>query len=167
MAVSGLWFSACPTGKKLFEDTAGKGIQSKEFDLWASICPLSPILKKCVAPKKDVDNGKSLVYLIGRIPAPRIDFMRSNPADDYLCARFGHPSDAECTLMPLCEAEAGKKVKVAYVHGERELCARMAALGIYPGVELRLLCSGNFRVNGCVLSLSRDISGRILVFPSP
>jgi len=92
--------------------------------------------------------------------------MKPNPTDDNLCAGFDPPSRVECGLMPLCEAEAGKMVRVACVHGERELCARMAALGIYPGVELHLLCSGNVRINGGVLSLSKDISGRILVTPS-
>jgi ferrous iron transport protein A len=43
----------------------------------------------------------------------------------------------------------------------------MAALGIYPGAEMDLLCSGCVRVNGGVLSLSKDISEKILVTPSP
>jgi ferrous iron transport protein A len=63
--------------------------------------------------------------------------------------------------------EAGEKVKVACIHGGRGLCARMAAMGIYPGVEMHLLCTGCVRVNGGVFSLGKDISDKILVTPSP
>lgn len=73
---------------------------------------------------------------------------------------------AGCDRVPLCKAEAGKKVRVACVEGERSLCARMAALGIYPGVEMQLLCSGCVRVNGGTLSLGKEISDKILVTPS-
>lgn len=72
--------------------------------------------------------------------------------------------------VPLCYAKAGTRVKVACVKGDRRLCARMAALGIYPGVEVQLLCRGCgfpclVRVNGGTLSLGDDISGRIFVTP--
>jgi ferrous iron transport protein A len=92
--------------------------------------------------------------------------MRLSTAEDKFCTRCDRLSSSECVLMPLCKAEAGKKVKVACVHGERGLCARMAALGIYPGVEMRMLCSGCVRVNGGVLSLGDDISDKIVVTPS-
>ena len=82
------------------------------------------------------------------------------------CTRRDRPSSPGYILMPLCKAESGKKVKVACVHGGRGLCARMASLGIYPGVEMHLLCSGCVRVNGGVLSLGKDISDKILVIPS-
>lgn len=80
-------------------------------------------------------------------------------------ARCLRASDPEC-MMPLCKAKTGGRVKVACVRGERGLCARMAALGIYPGVEMHLLCSGCVRVNGGILSLGKDISDKILVTPS-
>ena len=73
------------------------------------------------------------------------------------------PSSSECAQVPLCKAECGRKVKVACVNGERGLCARMAALGIYPGVEMLPLCSGCVRVNGGTLSLGKDISNKIFV----
>ena len=92
--------------------------------------------------------------------------MILSPAENNPCTRYDRPSSPECVLTPLCEAESGKKFKVACVHGERGLSARMAALGIYPGVEMHLLCSGCVRVNGGVLSLGKDISGKILVVPS-
>ncbi len=80
--------------------------------------------------------------------------------------RCGRLSDPECMPVPLCKTKAGKRVKVARVRGERGLCARMAALGIYPGVEMHLLCSGCVRVNGGILSLGEDVSDKILVTPS-
>ncbi len=92
--------------------------------------------------------------------------MRLSPADNDPCTCCDRPSSAECVLMPLCKAEVGEKVKVACIHGGRGLCARMAAMGIYPGVEMHLLWSGCVRVNGGVLSLGRDISDKILVTPS-
>jgi len=93
--------------------------------------------------------------------------MRLKRVEGDLCAACGRPSGVECVMMPLCKAGAGEKVKVACIHGERGLCARMAALGIYPGVEMHLLCTGRVRVNGGVLSLGKDISDKILVTPSP
>jgi ferrous iron transport protein A len=73
--------------------------------------------------------------------------------------------------MPLCHAKTGGKVKVACVDGGRSLCARMAAMGIYPGVEMQCLCTGCgypclVRVNGGTLSLGKGISDKILVTPS-
>ncbi len=91
--------------------------------------------------------------------------MGLRPAENDSCERCDLAPNRECALMPLCKAEAGKKVKVAGVSGERGLCARMAALGIYPGAEMHLLCSGCVRVNGGVLSLGREISDKIFVTP--
>ncbi len=73
--------------------------------------------------------------------------------------------------VPLCLAKAGGKVKVACVEGDRGLCARMAALGIYPGAEMQLLCRGCgcpclVRINGGTLSLGEGVSDKILVTPS-
>ncbi len=92
--------------------------------------------------------------------------MISSLAEKKTCAQCDKPAKPKCDLMPLCKAECGKKVKVACVLAERGLCAHMAALGIYPGVEMELLCRGCFRVNGGTLSLGKDISDKILVTPS-
>ena len=89
--------------------------------------------------------------------------MRSNPAGNNPCTLCDRPSIPKCAMVPLCQAESGKKVKVACVNGERGLCARMAALGIYPGVEMQMLCCGCVRVNGGTLSLGKEISNKILV----
>jgi len=89
--------------------------------------------------------------------------MRSDLADKNPYTLCERPSSPEFALLPLCKAESGKRVRVACVHGERGLCARMAALGIYPGVEMVPLCSGCVRVNGGTLSLGKDISNKIFV----
>lgn len=91
--------------------------------------------------------------------------MNKEPIEANPCEACDRPARSACNLMPLCNAKTGK-VRVACVDGERRLCARMAALGIYPGVEMQLLCSGCVRVNGGTLSLGRDISDKILVTPS-
>jgi ferrous iron transport protein A len=92
--------------------------------------------------------------------------VKLGPTENNSCTQCDLPSSAECSLTPLCKVGIGKKVKVACVHGERGLCARMAALGIYPGAEMDLVCSGCVRVNGGVLSLGEDISKKILVTSS-
>lgn len=70
--------------------------------------------------------------------------------------------------LPLSNAQAGKPLKVSGILGGRHLCARMASLGIYPGVEMELLCAGCgspclVRVRGGTISLGAGISDKILV----
>jgi len=92
-----------------------------------------------------------------------MDLNQANERCSVLCDWESAP---ECGVMPLCRAEAGKRVKVACVNGGRGLCARMAAMGIYPGVVVQPLCSGCIRVNNGVLGLGDEISGKILVTPA-
>jgi ferrous iron transport protein A len=70
--------------------------------------------------------------------------------------------------LPLSDARAGQRCKVAGIEGGRHLCARMAAMGIYPGVEMEVVCGGCncpclVRVHGCTLSLGSGLSNKILV----
>ncbi len=70
--------------------------------------------------------------------------------------------------MPLSAAGSGKKLKVERVSGERHICSRMAAMGIYPGVEMELICAGRgapcvVRVHGGTLSLGSGVSDTIFV----
>jgi ferrous iron transport protein A len=79
--------------------------------------------------------------------------------------------DDDSWLLPLAEASPGRRVKVKRISGGRGLCARMAALGIYPGAELELLCAGCdspclVRVRGGTLSLGKGVSDKILVTPA-
>ena len=71
-------------------------------------------------------------------------------------------------VLALSDAPAGKRLRVASVGGGRNLCARMASMGIYPGVEMEVLCTGCgspclVRVHGGTLSLGAGVSQKILV----
>ena len=73
--------------------------------------------------------------------------------------------------LRLDQANPGCRFRVAKISGGRHLCARMAAMGIYPGSELELLCAGCdspcvVRVKGGTLSLGKGISENILVVPT-
>lgn len=63
------------------------------------------------------------------------------------------------------------RVKVCRISGDRRLCARMADLGILPGREMELLCSGGgghhcmVRINGGTISLDSLTTANILVTP--
>lgn len=79
-------------------------------------------------------------------------------------------SDEACrgSMIPLSQAPSGKRLLVQRIEGGRNLCARMAALGIYPGAELEVLCAGCDRpclvkVHGSTLSLGAGVSNKILV----
>ena len=75
---------------------------------------------------------------------------------------------AHCAARPLCDVKAGKLFKVSGIRGGRHLCARMASMGIYPGVEMEILCTGCgspcvIRVHGGTLSLGSGVSENIMV----
>ncbi len=78
--------------------------------------------------------------------------------------------NVKTAALPLADAPAGKRLKVACLGGGRQFCARMASMGIYPGVELELLCSSGgapclVRVHGGTLSLGAGLSSNIMVVP--
>ncbi|MHC1742906.1 MAG: ferrous iron transport protein A [Syntrophobacteraceae bacterium] len=82
----------------------------------------------------------------------------------------GHSEDG-LHSVPLCEAVPGKRVKVMRIVGGRQVCARMAAMGIYPGAEVELLpqsCGAPclVRVHGGTLSLGAGLTRDIMVSPS-
>ena len=69
---------------------------------------------------------------------------------------------------PLSQNGHCRKVKVCKVTGDRKICARMASLGLYPGVEADIICSQNgdqcvVKVNGGTISLDSNISDNIYV----
>jgi ferrous iron transport protein A len=75
---------------------------------------------------------------------------------------------SDSSAVPLSDARVGQRFKVAGIEGGRHLCARMAALGIYPGVEMEVVCGGCncpclVRVQGCTISLGTGLSEKILV----
>lgn len=80
---------------------------------------------------------------------------------------FGKPR-CQKIEAPLSENGCCRKVKVCKVIGDRKICARMASLGLYPGVEADVICSqqGNqciVKVNGGTISLDSNISENIYV----
>jgi len=71
-------------------------------------------------------------------------------------------------IAPLSESAQTGKVKVCKVTGDRKICARMASMGLYPGVEADIICSEHgsqclLKVNGGTISLDSDVSHNILV----
>lgn len=69
---------------------------------------------------------------------------------------------------PLSEKGFCTKVKVCKVTGDRKICARMASLGLYPGVEADVVCAQRgsqcvVKVNGGTISLDSSISDNIYV----
>lgn len=73
-------------------------------------------------------------------------------------------------VLPLAEAPTGRRLRVACLGGGRHFCARMASMGIYPGVEMELVCSSCgspclVRVHGGMLSLGAGLSRDIMVVP--
>ena len=80
----------------------------------------------------------------------------------------GCPKTAGEDALPLSNAQAGRRFRVASIAGGRHLCARMASLGIYPGAEMELVCTGCgapclIRIHGGTLSLGAGVSQKILV----
>lgn len=80
---------------------------------------------------------------------------------------FGR-SQCDKIVAPLSQNGHCRKVKVCKITGDRKVCARMASLGLYPGVEADIVCSqkGNqcmVRVNGGTISLDSTISDNIYV----
>ena len=71
-------------------------------------------------------------------------------------------------VAPLSENGQTGRVKVCKVTGDRKICARMASMGVYPGVEADIICSESgsrciLKVHGGTISLDADISANILV----
>jgi ferrous iron transport protein A len=82
--------------------------------------------------------------------------------------RCGVSEVPEDTALPLSHAQAGRRFRVASITGGRHLCARMAAMGIYPGAEMELVCAGcgspcMVRIHGGTVSLGAGVSQQILV----
>jgi Fe2+ transport system protein FeoA len=71
-------------------------------------------------------------------------------------------------IAPLSESGQTGRVKVCKVTGDRKICARMASMGLYPGVEADIICAENgnrclLKVNGGTISLDAEVSDNILV----
>lgn len=74
----------------------------------------------------------------------------------------------EQQISPLSTLCVAGRIRICKVQGDRKLCARMAAMGLYPGIEGELLCPDNgsqciLRVDGGRFCLDRSMSENILV----
>ena len=81
------------------------------------------------------------------------------------CFTRNHCSDL---VSPLSNRGATGRIRICKVTGDRQICSRMAAMGVYPGVEADIICSGKghscvLKVNGGTVSLDADVSENILV----
>jgi ferrous iron transport protein A len=84
------------------------------------------------------------------------------------CCACREADTSDSCALSLSGVRAGQRCKVAGIDGGRHLCARMAAMGIYPGVEMEVVCAGCncpclVRVHGSTLSLGSGLSDKILV----
>lgn len=69
---------------------------------------------------------------------------------------------------PLSRKNSCGLVKVCGVHGDRKHCARLAALGIYPGNEIELVNPSNggeciIKVHGGTISFDSDTTDNIII----
>lgn len=70
--------------------------------------------------------------------------------------------------IPLAQAGCGRRLRICRVGGGRGICARMAALGIFPGQEVELVCAADrsrclVRLNGSTVSLGDGAAENIVV----
>jgi ferrous iron transport protein A len=84
------------------------------------------------------------------------------------CANMVQSPQGKNNLKPLAMVKSGKKLKVCRIIGGRGVCARLAHMGIYPGVEMELLCGGCdapciVRVHDVTISLGKGVSQKIMV----
>ncbi len=75
----------------------------------------------------------------------------------------------ENNVIPLSLVEVGKIVRLVNVTAGRELKARLAAMGLVPGVEMKMLNNANGKgpyivaIKDCRVALGRGMSQKILV----
>jgi ferrous iron transport protein A len=78
----------------------------------------------------------------------------------------GQPGDD--AAGPLSQRGRCGRVKICKVVGDRALCGRIAAMGVYPGAEADVISSAIglrhiLKVNGGTVSLNTDLSENIIV----
>lgn len=71
-------------------------------------------------------------------------------------------------VNPLSKTDQAGRIRICQVTGDRKLCARMASMGVYPGIEAELICPENgshciLKIQGGTISLDRSVSENILV----
>lgn len=71
-------------------------------------------------------------------------------------------------ISPLSKNCGRGRKKICKITGDRKMCARMAAMGMYPGEEVNVICANEgsqciLRTSGGTISLDRMTSENILV----
>lgn len=79
-----------------------------------------------------------------------------------------HGAPCDKRIAPLSQQGRCGRVRICKVIGDRALCGRIAALGVYPGAEADIICSDAgsqhiLKVNGGTVSLDADLCANILV----
>lgn len=72
------------------------------------------------------------------------------------------------SIGPLSKKGKAGRVRICKVTGDRRLCARMASMGVYPGIEAEIICPENgsqciLKIEGGTISLDHSVSDNILV----
>ncbi len=80
---------------------------------------------------------------------------------------FGKNNNAKSSVLASLKNCTGK-VQVCKVNGDRKICARMASMGLYPGVIADVICADEgsqciLKVHGGTISLDSSVSENILV----
>lgn len=88
-------------------------------------------------------------------------------ADAIRCC-LGNGQQCTGLVSPLSIKGETGRVKICKVTGDRRICSRIAAMGVYPGIEADVICPGRgsrciLKVNGGTISLDADVSENILV----
>jgi ferrous iron transport protein A len=80
---------------------------------------------------------------------------------------FGKNNCAKRNVPASLQKSTGR-VQVCKVNGDRKICARMASMGLYPGVIADIICAEEgsqciLKVHGGTISLDSSVSENILV----
>ncbi len=72
------------------------------------------------------------------------------------------------SVAPLSQKGRTGRIRIRKVTGDRRLCARMASMGVYPGIEAEVICPENgsqciLKIEGGTISLDNSVSDNILV----
>ncbi|SFM84105.1 FeoA family protein [Thermodesulforhabdus norvegica] len=82
-------------------------------------------------------------------------------------SRGGSTSGRE-EVIPLSETKPGDQVRLVRLDGGRLMCARLAHMGLYPGVQVTVVSGGRgapviVRKGHSTISIGRGMSRKILV----
>ena len=92
----------------------------------------------------------------------------------HTCGMHGQFRDRSCQPLtavpttPLSQKKKCGRARVCSINGDRRHCARMAALGVYPGNEIELISPSNgerclIKVHGGTISIDRHTTENILI----